>query len=109
MGEEAVTISTVYVKPNAVEPTQDSTKVFTPRVETVTDRETAQQSTPRKPVRTEVRRAADRNIWSLLHVHECVGSYLSGFDSWPVIRGINKLPFSLIKAIFYFLFLFLRA
>lgn len=59
MGEEAVTISTVYIKPNAVEPTQDSTKVFTPRVEAATDRETAQESTPRKPVRTEVRPAAN--------------------------------------------------
>ncbi|TNM93017.1 hypothetical protein fugu_018419 [Takifugu bimaculatus] len=51
--EEAVTISTVYIKPNAAEPTQDSTKVFTPRVEAATDRETAQEITPRKPVRTE--------------------------------------------------------
>lgn len=59
MIEEAVTISTVYIKPNAVEPTQDSTKVFTPRVDTATDRETAQESTPRKPVRTEVRPAAN--------------------------------------------------
>lgn len=56
--DEAATISTVYIKPNAAEPTQDSTKVFTPRVETATDRETAQESTPRKPIRTEVRGAA---------------------------------------------------
>lgn len=62
--DEAATISTVYIKPNAAEPTQDSTKVFTPRVETVTDRETAQESTPRKPIRTEVRGAAGpRGSW----------------------------------------------
>lgn len=57
--EEKVTISTVYIKPNAAEPTQDSTKAFTPRVETPTDRERARESTPRKPIRTEVRSAAD--------------------------------------------------
>lgn len=51
MVEETVTISTVYMEPNPAEPTQDSTKDFTPRVETATVRD----STPRKPLRTEVR------------------------------------------------------
>lgn len=49
----------VYIKPNAAEPTQDSTKDFTPRVETATDRNRPRESTPRKPIRTEVRSAAD--------------------------------------------------
>lgn len=49
--EDTVTVSTVYIEPNAAEPTQDSTKDFTPRVETATVRERA--NTPRKPPRTE--------------------------------------------------------
>lgn len=53
--EETVTVSMVYIEPNAAEPTQDSTKDFTPRVETATVRERARDSTPRKPLRTEVR------------------------------------------------------
>lgn len=55
MAEETVTVSMVYIEPNAAEPTQDSTKDFTPRVETATVRESARESTPRKPLRTEVR------------------------------------------------------
>lgn len=50
---EDTTVSVVYVEPNAAEPTQDSTKDFTPRVETATVRERARDSTPRKPLRTE--------------------------------------------------------
>ncbi|KAG7499993.1 hypothetical protein JOB18_004815 [Solea senegalensis] len=50
---ETVTISTVYFEPNAAQPTQDSTKDFTPRVDTATVREKAKESTPRKPFRTE--------------------------------------------------------
>ncbi|KAG7458255.1 hypothetical protein MATL_G00236270 [Megalops atlanticus] len=45
--EEAVTVNTLYIAPKA-EPTQDSTKDFTPRVEAATPRDT-----PRKPARTE--------------------------------------------------------
>lgn len=55
MLEETVTVSMVYIEPNAAEPTQDTTKDFTPRVETATVREKARPSTPRKPIRTEVR------------------------------------------------------
>lgn len=51
--EETVTISTVYFEPNAAQPTQDSTKDFTPRVDTATVREKAKDSTTRKPFRTE--------------------------------------------------------
>ncbi|KAG8005346.1 Syndecan-2-B, partial [Nibea albiflora] len=51
--KETVTVSMVYMEPNAAEPTQDSTKDFTPRVETATVRERARDSTPRKPLRTE--------------------------------------------------------
>lgn len=54
MVEETVTVSVVYIEPNAAEPTQDSTKDFTPRVETATVRERSRDSTPRKPLRTEV-------------------------------------------------------
>ncbi|KAM9838324.1 syndecan-2 [Aulostomus maculatus] len=50
--EETVTVSTVYFAPKA-EPTQDSTKDFTPRVETATVREKASDSTSRKSFRTE--------------------------------------------------------
>ncbi|CAB1321087.1 unnamed protein product [Coregonus sp. 'balchen'] len=50
--EEAVTVSTLYIAPKA-EPTQDSTKDFTPRVETDMPREDLPRETPRKPVRTE--------------------------------------------------------
>lgn len=56
MVEETVTISTVYFEPNAAQPTQDTTKDFTPRVDTATVREKARDSTTRKPFRTEVRR-----------------------------------------------------
>lgn len=55
MVEETVTVSMVYIEPNAAEPTQDSTKDFTPRVETATVRERVRENTPRKTVRTEVR------------------------------------------------------
>ncbi|XP_040909685.1 syndecan-2 [Toxotes jaculatrix] len=48
---ETVTVSTVYFEPNAAEPTQDSTKDFTPRVDTATVRE--KDSTPRKPFTTD--------------------------------------------------------
>ncbi|XP_026156605.1 syndecan-2 [Mastacembelus armatus] len=51
--EETVTISTVYIEPNAVQPTQDSTKDFTPRVDTATVREKARENARRKPFRTE--------------------------------------------------------
>lgn len=51
--EEAVSVTVVYMEPNAAEPTQDSTKEFTPRVETATVREKARESTPRKPFTTE--------------------------------------------------------
>ncbi|XP_029919523.1 syndecan-2 [Myripristis murdjan] len=51
--EETVTVSMVYIEPKAAEPTQDSTKDFTPRVETATARDTARDNTPRKPLRTE--------------------------------------------------------
>ncbi|XP_068432208.1 syndecan-2 [Clinocottus analis] len=53
VAEEAVTVSMVYIEPNAAEPTQDATKDFTPRVETATVREKARESMPRKPFRTE--------------------------------------------------------
>ncbi|XP_071771469.1 syndecan-2 [Centroberyx gerrardi] len=51
--EETMTVSMVYIEPKATEPTQDSTKDFTPRVETATVRDTARDNTPRKPLRTE--------------------------------------------------------
>ncbi|KAL3043599.1 hypothetical protein OYC64_003458 [Pagothenia borchgrevinki] len=51
---ETVTVSMVYMEPNAAEPTQDSTKDFTPRVEIATVKERDRDSTPRKPFRTEV-------------------------------------------------------
>ncbi|XP_069548493.1 syndecan-2 [Brachyistius frenatus] len=51
--EETVTLSTVYIEPNAAQPTQDSTKVFTPRMDTATVREKDRDVTPRKPFRTE--------------------------------------------------------
>ncbi|XP_068603309.1 syndecan-2 [Brachionichthys hirsutus] len=51
--EETVTVSMVYIEPNAAEPTQDSTKDFTPRVETATVRENGRDSAPRRPLRTE--------------------------------------------------------
>uniref|UniRef100_W5M6P1 Syndecan n=1 Tax=Lepisosteus oculatus TaxID=7918 RepID=W5M6P1_LEPOC len=45
--EETITVKTLYVVPNA-EPTRDSTKEFTPKVETSTSR-----IIPKKPARTE--------------------------------------------------------
>ncbi|CAJ1083209.1 syndecan-2 [Xyrichtys novacula] len=53
MVEETVTVSVVYIEPKAAEPTQDSTKDFTPRVETATVRQKVGDITPRKPFRTE--------------------------------------------------------
>lgn len=55
--EEAVTVGMVYIVPKAPEPTQDSTKDFTPRVETATVREKAFDSTPKKTFKAEVRTA----------------------------------------------------
>ncbi|XP_022539053.2 syndecan-2 isoform X2 [Astyanax mexicanus] len=49
--EQPVTVNTLFIAPKA-EPTQDSTKDFTPRVETSTSRG-APREMPRKPVRTE--------------------------------------------------------
>ncbi|KAI4891665.1 hypothetical protein NFI96_024427, partial [Prochilodus magdalenae] len=49
--EEVVTVNTLFIAPKA-EPTQDSTKDFTPRVETSTSRDIPREM-PRKPVRTE--------------------------------------------------------
>ncbi|XP_034747830.1 syndecan-2 [Etheostoma cragini] len=51
--EESVTVTMVYMEPNAAEPTQDSTKDFTPRVEAATVREKVKDIAPRKPFRTE--------------------------------------------------------
>ncbi|XP_029023926.1 syndecan-2 [Betta splendens] len=51
--KETATVSTVYIEPNAAQPTQDSTKDFTPRVDTATVREKVRESIPRKPARTE--------------------------------------------------------
>ncbi|KAM4539174.1 syndecan-2 [Odontesthes bonariensis] len=48
--EEAVT---VYVEQNAAQPTQDSTKAFTPRMDTATVRGQPRDGPPRKPFRTE--------------------------------------------------------
>lgn len=61
---EEVTVNTLYIAPNA-EPTQDTTKDFTPRVEAVTPRDTPRE-TPKKPVRTEV---------SVAHMHTYKQSY----------------------------------
>ncbi|XP_066530634.1 syndecan-2 [Hoplias malabaricus] len=49
--EEVVTKNTLFIAPKA-EPTQDTTKDFTPRVETSTLRDIPREM-PRKPVRTE--------------------------------------------------------
>ncbi|XP_072530996.1 syndecan-2 [Salminus brasiliensis] len=49
--EEAVTVNTLFIAPKA-EPTQDTTKDFTPRVEASTSRDIPREM-PRKPVRTE--------------------------------------------------------
>ncbi|XP_053717758.1 syndecan-2 isoform X1 [Synchiropus splendidus] len=51
--EETVTVSMVYIEPKPALPTKDSTKDFTPKVETATVREKAKESAPRKPLRTE--------------------------------------------------------
>ncbi|XP_026887915.2 syndecan-2 [Electrophorus electricus] len=49
--EQAATVNTLFIAPKA-EPTQDTTKDFTPRVETSTSQELSREL-PRKPVRTE--------------------------------------------------------
>ncbi|KAM9385033.1 syndecan-2 [Pholidichthys leucotaenia] len=51
--EETVTVTMVYIEPNVAQPTIDSTKDFTPRMDTATVREKPRDSTPRKPFRTE--------------------------------------------------------
>ncbi|XP_077599064.1 syndecan-2 [Stigmatopora nigra] len=53
VAEESVTVSMVYIAPKAEEPTKDSTKDFTPKVETATFRQKPSDSTPKKPLRTE--------------------------------------------------------
>ncbi|XP_028317405.1 syndecan-2 isoform X2 [Gouania willdenowi] len=51
--EETVTVSMVYIQPNAAQPTQDSTKAFTPKMDTATVKTKTRDNTPRKPFRTE--------------------------------------------------------
>ncbi|XP_028255454.1 syndecan-2 [Parambassis ranga] len=51
--DEAVTVSMVYIEPKGAQPTQDTTKDFTPRMDTATVREKVQDSVPKKPIRTE--------------------------------------------------------
>ncbi|XP_017162875.1 syndecan-2 [Poecilia reticulata] len=55
--EETVTTSRIYIEPKAAEPTRDSTKFFSPRME---PEGRARDGTARKPVRTEVRGHAER-------------------------------------------------
>ncbi|KAL0962473.1 hypothetical protein UPYG_G00340460 [Umbra pygmaea] len=50
--EVAVTVSTLYIAPKP-EPTKDSTKYFTPRMDTDTAREDLPGETSKRPVRTE--------------------------------------------------------
>lgn len=50
--EETVTISRVYIEPNAAEPTKDSTKFFTPRMDPGVEGR-ARNGPSRKPSRTE--------------------------------------------------------
>ncbi|KAK5613459.1 hypothetical protein CRENBAI_021431 [Crenichthys baileyi] len=52
MLEETVTVSRIYIEPNVAEPTKDSTKSFTPRMDPSFEGE-ARHGTPRKPFRTE--------------------------------------------------------
>lgn len=104
-GEEAVEAVT-YIKPNTAEPTQDSTKDFTPRVETATGRDKTRESTPRKPIRTEVRSAADLSSTPALGVFS-MGFNIHRGDSWPetctiknhrVTGRLNKACFHRSKA-----------
>lgn len=53
--EESVTVTMVYIEPSVGQPTQDSTKDFTPRMDTDPVREKSGKSIPRKPFTTKVR------------------------------------------------------
>lgn len=53
--EESVTVTMVYIEPSVGQPTQDSTKDFTPRMDTDLDREKSGENIPRKPFTTKVR------------------------------------------------------
>uniref|UniRef100_A0A3P9NWH3 Syndecan n=1 Tax=Poecilia reticulata TaxID=8081 RepID=A0A3P9NWH3_POERE len=61
--EETVTTSRIYIEPKAAEPTRDSTKFFSPRME---PEGRARDGTARKPVRTEVRGHAERFCCSVI-------------------------------------------
>uniref|UniRef100_A0A087XPP3 Syndecan n=1 Tax=Poecilia formosa TaxID=48698 RepID=A0A087XPP3_POEFO len=50
--EETVTVSRIYIEPKAAEPTKDSTKFFSPKMEPGPEGR-ARDGTARKPVRTE--------------------------------------------------------
>ncbi|XP_030596706.1 syndecan-2 isoform X2 [Archocentrus centrarchus] len=51
--EETATVTMVYIEPSVAQPTQDSTKDFTPRMDTATVRVKPRQNTPRKPFTTK--------------------------------------------------------
>ncbi|XP_006794398.1 syndecan-2 [Neolamprologus brichardi] len=51
--EESVTVTMVYIEPSVGQPTQDSTKDFTPRMDTDPVREKSGKSIPRKPFTTK--------------------------------------------------------
>ncbi|KAM4725247.1 syndecan-2 [Anableps anableps] len=52
MLEETATVSRIYIEPSAAEPTKDSTKFFTPRMDPGVEGK-ARDGTARKPIRTE--------------------------------------------------------
>ncbi|XP_051927609.1 syndecan-2 [Hippocampus zosterae] len=53
VAEEVVTVSMVYIAPKAIDPTKDSTKDFSTKVEAATVREKAGDGASKKPFRTE--------------------------------------------------------
>lgn len=92
MVEETVTVSTVYIEPKAAQPTQDSTKDFTPRVDTATVEEKVRDSLPRKPFRTEVTVTCCRyNIVFTLSTQRINYAYICTFETLKEYYTINNM------------------
>lgn len=54
MVEEVVTVTKIYIEPKAAQPTQDSTKDFTEKMDTATVGGKSRNNMTIKPYRTEV-------------------------------------------------------
>lgn len=96
--EESVTVTMVYIEPSVGQPTQDSTKDFTPRMDTDPVREKPRESIPRKPFTTKVRchlRLCHRTFITpdkSLDGDVAVGPKVGGIGSCGLGGKVGRLP-----------------